>query len=66
MLNVASSTDLGILLSDILNMVVTKSELGGEMFDEQFRMFFLVIIVCTTFYYMCCIVFSEAAAQMCS
>ena len=34
--NVASSFDLGILLSDILNMAVTKSELGGEMFNEQF------------------------------
>ena len=39
-------------------MAVTKSELGGQMFNEQFCMYFcLVIIACTTFYYMCCIVF---------
>ena len=39
--NVASSTDLGILLSDILNMMVAKSELGEEMFNEQFCMCFV-------------------------
>ena len=39
--NVASSTDLGILLSDILDMVVTKSEPGGETFNEQFCMCFV-------------------------
>ena len=37
----ASTTDLAILFSDMLNMAVTKSEMGDEMLNEQFCMCFV-------------------------